>query len=68
MNILYLLVSYKRCVTSVACKSLTMCLLLGTVDNARLYTAGDVRAMSLWHWNDSIVRLGANMVDIFDVP
>jgi hypothetical protein len=45
---------------------LTICLLLGRVDNARLCVAGAVRAMSLWHWNDSIVLLGAIIVDMLD--
>ena len=29
------------------------------MDTARLYTVGAVRAMSLWHWNDSAALLGA---------
>jgi hypothetical protein len=63
MHVLYRLVSYNCHL--VAFQLLTMCLLLGRVDTARLYAAGDVRAMSLWHWNDNIVLLGASIVDIF---
>lgn len=42
-----------------------MCLLLGRVDNARLKVVGAVRAMSLWHWKESIVLLGASVAAIF---
>jgi hypothetical protein len=42
----------------------TMCLLVGSVDIARLKVAGAVRAMSLWHWKESIVLLGARIVDM----
>jgi hypothetical protein len=41
-----------------------MCLLVGSVDIARLKVAGAVRAMSLWHWKESIVLLGARIVDM----
>jgi hypothetical protein len=44
--------------------ALTMCLLVGSVDIARLKVAGAVRAMSLWHWKESIVLLGASIVDM----
>jgi hypothetical protein len=39
----------------------TMCLLDGNVEIARLKVAGAVRAMSLWHWKESIVLLGASI-------
>jgi hypothetical protein len=39
-----------------------MCLLVGNVDIVRLNVAGAVRAMSLWHWKESIVLLGASIV------
>jgi hypothetical protein len=42
----------------------TMCLLVGSVDIARLKVAGAVRAMSLWHWKESIVLVGARIVDM----
>ena len=38
-----------------------MCLLDGNVEIARLNVAGAVRAMSLWHWKESIVLLGASI-------
>lgn len=41
-----------------------MCLLLGRVDNARLKVEDDVCAINLWHWNESIVLLGASIDDI----
>jgi hypothetical protein len=44
-----------------------MCLLLGIVEIARLYVDGAVRAMSLWHWNDSIILVGASIDDILTV-
>jgi hypothetical protein len=40
----------------------TICLLDGNVEIARLKVAGAVRAMSLWHWKESIVLLGARIV------
>ena len=40
----------------------TMCLLDGNVEIARLKVAGAVCAMSLWHWKESIVLLGARIV------
>jgi len=43
-------------------KGLTICLLLGRVDNARLKVVGAVRAISLWHWKENIVLLGASIV------
>jgi hypothetical protein len=39
-----------------------MCLLDGSFEIARLKVAGAVRAMSLWHWKESIVLLGARIV------
>jgi hypothetical protein len=44
-----------------------MCLLEGSVEIARLNVAGAVRAMSLWHWKESIVVLGARIVDMLCV-
>lgn len=39
----------------------TMCGLFGRVDSARLNVEGAVRAISFWHWNESMVLLGVSI-------
>lgn len=52
-----LLIEYNRLKTGIGAGFLTMCLLLGKVDNARLQPAEAVRAMFLLDRKDSIVLL-----------